>query len=498
MAKSLEEQIALLNQEALEREFTSALIIKDQIQAVLDSALEPYKDKEKNRTLKDQMMHAVNKSLQGMLQADSHEALMLHEKRLRELVTNIREKFALQNSSAAALADYRFNHANLRLLHKINFKDREHIIKEIASLSHEHIDFPQWQKNFTELASQQSEADFSTLKERLVTQLMKQESEGNLANFASLSLVEESINSLNNTRLSYLEETNRKSRLLKDAAWILLGVGLVTAASVLAIAFPLLVIPGLVVGGVVAGYGAIDLAQQATELNSEIEQHKLLSRKMSTENGNEFRMNMAVKLGIQDVDDFLKQQQSKHEGMSREKKLFRGLAIGSSFSALALGVAALALTIPVLGAPVAAVIAIAVASIALVSFIAGLVGFKQFREEKKLKESKSWVAQQIAEDKKIIDSMQLELSSKPELSSMAKIEKATGVKEMQQTNQNLLEEEDFDAPAFIKKRPQVKIETSLNKQKLSEIKRVRLDGNQSMNAEETDHEDEGEGEHPEV
>lgn len=414
------------NQEALHRELTSALIIRHQMQAIMDDIYERQPTKEVKR-LTDHIIVTVDDTLKGMLKADSQEVLQHHTQRMQSLLKQVRSKLGAEEGGSAllsaSLADYRFLHVLLRTIRDTDYKNAHEILDKLPSWCKDNEQFPAfstWKKRLEELSQMATEQAYDEYKERIITHIVDELSKPNVANLASLSLVQENARLLTETRQTYLKSINKRRDLMQDAGWVGLGAGLVIAASVLALAFPALLLPGIIVGAVTLGYGVMDFAKTNKEIYDENKTQKLGSRKLAEETREQLQK-LGDALDHFDVDDFLKNKQLEQEGASDEKKRLSGISFGLSFSGMALAVAALAVVIPGVGAPLALVIAFAVASLAVAGVTLGFLGYKNMKKQKELTHLAQEQKEKTATDEEIVEALPDQEKSQISLSSTAAI-----------------------------------------------------------------------------
>jgi hypothetical protein len=178
---------------------------------------------------------------------------------------------------------------------------------------------------------------------------------------------------------------------------------LVTAAAVISLAFPPLIIPGLAVAGAVVIYGVTDLAKKGRALKKQLIAGCLADRGVNEKTNESIR-------------DFEKQpHEHPHllgnkgdqmkEGQAKENKKIKQYAFGLSSVSLMVGIAAVAVALPMVAAPIGAVIALVALSSALVVFTGVLFGYKRYKDKKNTKEVQSEVARKIENDDKIFSDL---------------------------------------------------------------------------------------------
>ncbi|GGI76035.1 hypothetical protein [Legionella impletisoli] len=216
----------------------------------------------------------------------------------------------------------------------------------------------------------------------------------------SIEKVSDYLNELSETRASYLNKANDKKKLFLDAGWMGAGVGLIVVASILAIAFPWLLIPGIVLGGIVLGYGTFDFSKTASELYMETEYPKLGERTIGKDTPSlELERDMEGFSFSSLITEHQHQEEKKHQ----EKRFYSRLVTGLSFTGFLLAFASLAVVlIPALAIPVVGVVLLAAASIVTAIAAVTTLGLAHNKEKQALKESKL-----MLEKETHIDEMQI-------------------------------------------------------------------------------------------
>lgn len=419
MVENLNQAIYQFNQDILKRELTAALIIKNQLQAIADDLVERYQT-EQAKQLQKKILAISDESIKGMLHADSRENFLLQHRRLIHLLSNLKE-LAGEEDLDKALADYRFFHSlHHNLLDAASPKNIKDMQDKLPSWFKENPHYSDWKNKLGKLSAQTDISAFEAEKTELIDELLMKESYQNLANQASLALVEQNIHLLRDTRLAYLKETNSRKKLLTDLAWMGAGILLVAASAILSLAFPPLIIPGLVLGVAVLGYGVIDFSKESAKLYSEIKLKKLGEREISSKTMEELRVLEKEVTGLSE-SQFIERQELHEQRWSNEKKWVSGAGYAASFAGLGLALAGLALIIPGVGVPIAAIIAVTVVAVAVTAFAAVLLGSKVSHEQKGLRESKQQVARQMIDDEQMIHEIALKKGQEINLSSTAKI-----------------------------------------------------------------------------
>lgn len=427
--KSGSRDLEAFNQEALARELTSALIIRHQMQAIMDDIYQrqPTEDVKEST---DKIIQAVDDTLKDILKADSHEIVQQHIQRMQSLVKQFRIKLGDEEGGHAllpeSLAEHRFLNVLLRTTRQTDYRNANEILNKLPDWCQDPQAYPAlkiWIKRLETLSESTSEHAYLEDREKLVTDLINELSKPNLANLASLSLVEENVRLLKQTRQTYLKSTNKRRDLLQDAGWVSLGAGLVVAASVLSFAFPALLLPGIVVGAVALGYGVIDFAKTNKEIYDEHKPQKLGSRTLAKKMQTQLK-ELGESLNDFDVDDFLKKKQLDEAHASDEEKNLSGISFGISFSGVALAVAGFAVVIPGVGAPLALLIALAVASLVVAGSAYGFLSHKNTIKQKELTHIAQEQEAKAVQDKKEVDALPDQEQCQISLSSTAAIIKA--------------------------------------------------------------------------
>ncbi|ASQ46613.1 hypothetical protein [Legionella clemsonensis] len=409
MAQDLDQEIENFNQRVLRHELTSALIIEHQLRAITDDLIRKTSDG-KTQQLQKQMLLSAQESIKGMLQASSKEEFLLQQKRLNQLIANLESKFNLDADLEAPLEDYRFCNYLLRFLRDVTPENIDAQYEKMPLWFKEHTCFTDWRMELDFLKGESDPRFFAAHKNAVINNLLENESYQQLANFFSMSLIEQNNQLLADTRLSYLKSMDNRKKLLANASWMGLGTLLVTTAAVLSIAFPPLMIPGLIIGGAVLAYGAVDFIKKSADLYSDFKMRPLGERKLSPTTRDELAQ-LEEKLNVGE-SSFVMHQQLEKKRWSNEGKLIKGLGYAASFSGFALAIAALALIIPGVGAPIAAVIAIAAISVAVTAVAASLLGAKIFREQQHQQKVQAQIETKIVADEKIMTEME-QLINKP-------------------------------------------------------------------------------------
>ncbi|WED42110.1 hypothetical protein [Legionella cardiaca] len=399
MAKNLNQSIESFNQEALRLELTAALIIEHQIKAITNDLIDKNSSAE-TKQLQQKILIAVQESIKGMLHADSKEIFLLQQQRFNQLMTNLKAKLALEGDLEKPLEDFRFFHYLHGLLLEVTTNEVKSL-QDLPAWFVEHPYFEQWRKQLDSLKNETDPKQFEAQRTLLIEDLLIRESYQDLANLASVTLIEQNAQLLADTRLSYLKETDRRKKLLTDVLWMGLGTLLVVGAAVLSIAFPPLIIPGLVLGAAVLGYGAIDFAKQSAGLYEEFHAKSLGERQVSPATMEEVEQLESI-LNDPAKSDFVGRQQLDKKYWSTEEKWVKGAGYVASLTGFALAIAAFALIVPGVGVPIAAVIAVAALSLAVAAFAGGLLGFKIFREQQHQQKMQSQIEEKMTNDEEMV------------------------------------------------------------------------------------------------
>lgn len=407
MAQDLDEDIRQFNQQALKQELTTALIIHNQLVAITEDIAANYHS-DQTQELQKRILDIAGQSLKGMLHADSTEAFIIHQNRLTRLLTNIKEKLALEGEFDQALEDYRFFHHIHRVLRNATLKTGKDILDDLPLWFKNHPYYKHWQEKLVELTEQEKAAAFESYKKGLIEELFIKESYQDLANLASLSLIEKNARLLAELRLSYLKEASNRKKLFTDLGWMGLGVLLVAAATVLGLAFPLLIVPGFVVGAAVLGYGVIDFSKESANLYSEIYNRQLGEREISAETLVELQR-LEKQIDGFEVEQFIANQELLAEQWSTEKKWMKGAGYAASFAGFALAFAGLAFLIPGIGVPVAAVLIVTVLAAVITAVAALLIGVRIRRERQELQKHQEEVDKQTESDDRLLAEVDLEM-----------------------------------------------------------------------------------------
>lgn len=407
MAQHLTEEIYQFNQQALQQELTAALIIHDQLVAITEDIAANYHS-DQTQELQKRILDIAGQSLKGMLHADSTETFIMHQHRLTRLLTTIKEKLALEGDFDQALEDYRFFHHIHRVLRNATLKTGKDLLGDLPLWFKSHSYYKYWQEKLVQLTLQEKAADFESYKKRLIEELFIKESYQDLANIASLALIEKNTRLLAELRLSYLEDAKSRKKLFTDLGWMGLGVLLVAAATVLGLAFPLLIVPGFVVGAAVLGYGVIDFSKESANLYSEIYNRPLGDREISAETRVELR-HLEKQIDGFEVEQFIANQDLLAEQWSTEKKWMKGAGYAASFAGFALAFAGLAFLIPGVGVPIAAVLIVTVLAAVITAVATLLIGVKIMQERQELQKRQEEVDKQIESDDRLLAEVDLEM-----------------------------------------------------------------------------------------
>lgn len=412
MVEQLEQDIKQFNQDVLLQELTSALIIEHQLQALTNDLFNKNSSPQA-KSLQNKILLAAQESIKGMLYAESQEVFLLEQKRFNVLISNLKEKLALDGDLQGVLSDYRFFHQLQDLLRETTAENHKDLTKSLPAWFKEHPHYVNWQEELQFLEQEKNPRIFETHRKMLLDDLATQDPYQDFANLTALSLIEQNSRVLSDTRLSYLKSTDGRKKLLKDVAWLGLGAALIVTASVLSIAFPPLIIPGIIIGSAVIGYGTIDFANQSASLYADL-QTSLGEREVSPATKQEIE-NLQKTLNHTSKNHFLERQQHYEKEWSDEAKLIKGAGYGASFLGLSLGIMALVLVFPALGVPLAAVAVVAALSLAAIALAGGILGLKVYREQKHQQQIQTQLENKITSDENLVNEIeQLENEHLPE------------------------------------------------------------------------------------
>lgn len=389
-----------LNEDLSKQELTAALIIRNQLRAILDDSGSHLKTAAARKAVK-QLQERIDQGLVALLHAKSREEYELQQKRFNLLLDQFKEVMQLEGDVELALKDFRFFHHVHQTLKLATIENRGALLERFAEKFQDDPDFDLWCRHFEALQSLPP-SQFEAQKKALLDGLVAETTYLDLGNLAAMGLIERNAQLLADTRLSYLKETNNRKSLLKDIGWIGLGIGLVTAAAVLAIAFPVLAVPGIVVGSIVMGYGIIDFAKESVELYSELTEEEKDGLSLDVED--ELK-SLENDIEDMDVEGFLRKQPHAHHEWSTEKKWVKGLGYAASFAGFALGIVALAFVLPGVAVPAAAVIAVTAVAVGIAALAGAVLGYKVFNEQKKLKEAEQAMQHDVVKDTETLDSV---------------------------------------------------------------------------------------------
>ncbi|WP_133130453.1 hypothetical protein [Legionella yabuuchiae] len=214
--------------------------------------------------------------------------------------------------------------------------------------------------------------------------------------------VREYLKELSETRNTYLNKANNKRRLFLDAGWMSAGVGLIVAASVLAIAFPWLLVPGIVIGAAILGYGTVDFSKATAELYMESKYPELGERTLSEERKSKLQ---ALEQEMKDfsVTSLIAEHQHQQNKERQEKRFFSRLGTGLSFTGLLLAFTSLAVIfVPVLAIPIVGVVLLAVASVATAIAAVSVLAAAHNKEKLLLKQAELEFEQATRNDEALI------------------------------------------------------------------------------------------------
>ncbi|CEK10022.1 EI24 domain-containing protein [Legionella hackeliae] len=399
MVQDLNEETSNFNQDSLTRELTAALVMEHQLRAIMDDWISKTSS-EQAKQLQKKILIAAQESIKGMLQATSKEVFMLQQQRFNQLIVGVKNQLNLEEDLEGPLEDYRFYRELLQVLRSATAENFKTLHEKLPTWFKEHEQYTHWKIELDFLKGESDARIFETHKNLLIEGLLANESHQQLANLMSIALIEQNNHMLADTRLSYLKETNNRKKLIADISWIGLGALLVAAAAVLSIAFPPLIIPGLVIGGAVLAYGAIDFIRNSAELYNELQLTPLGERKISSRTRDEIaQLEDQLNKG---ENTFIERQQLEKKHWSNEEKLVKGLGYTSSFLGFALAIAALSLIIPGVGAPIAAVITIAALSVAISVVAVSVLGTKLVREHQHQQKVQEKTEEKMAADKQVV------------------------------------------------------------------------------------------------
>ncbi|CDZ78766.1 hypothetical protein BN59_03080 [Legionella massiliensis] len=417
MAELPEQSVYKFNQKALKIELKAALIIQNQLQALTQDMVIHYPS-DGSKALQTKIHEIAGQAINEMIRAESKEAFNAQRKRLEKLLKQLQVKLALDGDLDKALEDYRFYQQPLRILRDSSIA-KKMPFDNFTKLFSNHPEYAEWKEKLEKLQNLNDD-EFDNYRHSLMADLLIKQQEKDLSNLASLALIKQNLQTMSQARLSYLPEVNDRKEIFKDLAWILAGGLLLTAASVLGLAFPVLVIPGIVLGAVVLGYGIIDFSKQNAELLAEVYGEELGERALGKELADEL-IDFEGKFPGFEKGKFLEQQAKNTQHLSSEKKLLRGLGYSIAFAGLALGFAGLFAAIPGIGIPVAGLIAITVLAATVTLLATALWGYKVAREQEKLNTVNKEVEEQLHVDEAFVANTDLGPRKDEGLSSSAKI-----------------------------------------------------------------------------
>ncbi|KTC81616.1 EI24 domain-containing protein [Legionella brunensis] len=416
MAQNLDQEIEDFNQEALKRELAAVLIIEHQLHAITDDIIAK-NPSEEAKQLQSKILIATQESLRAMLNAESREIFLIQQKRFNQLITNLKERLVLDEDLESILEDYRFFNHLLQFLRDATIANTKELNENLPSWFKDHSYYPHWKVELDFLEKESNPRIYDAHKKILIEDLVANESYQDLANMISMSLIEQNNQLLADTRLSYLKETNNRKKLLIDIAWIGVGALLVATAAVLGLAFPPLIIPGLVLGAVVLGYGAVDFVKQSTDLYRGSQELSLGERKIAPDTLAEIE---ALENTLHDPakSNFIARQLLEKKHWSREANLIKGAGYTASIAGFVLAITALALIIPGVGVPIAAVIVVTALSLAVAVFAASLLAVRVFREQQHQQNLNTHIDEKIADDEKIMTEVERVYNEIPTKSSI--------------------------------------------------------------------------------
>ncbi|QRN03263.1 hypothetical protein GH742_04930 [Legionella sp. MW5194] len=389
-----------LNEDLSKQELTAALIIRNQLRAILDDSGSHLKTLAAKGAV-NELRERIDQALVALLHAKSREEYALQQKRFNLLLDQFKDVMQLEGDVELALKDFRFFHHVHQTLKLATVENRGTLLERFAEKFQDDPDFDLWCRHLAALQSL-PKSQFEAQKKALLDGLVAETTYLDLGNLAAMGLIERNVHLLADTRLAYLKETNNRKSLMKDIGWIGLGIGLVTAAAVLAIAFPVLAVPGIVVGSIVMGYGIIDFAKESVELYSELTEEE--KGELSLDVEDELK-SLEDDIQDMDVEGFLRKQPYAHHEWSTEKKWVKGLGYAASFAGFALGLVALAFVLPGVAVPAAAVIAVTAVAVGIAALAGAVLGYKVLSEQKKLKEAEQAMQHDMIKDSETLDSV---------------------------------------------------------------------------------------------
>lgn len=421
MAQNSNQKIHRFNQEALKQELSAALIIQNQLRALTNDMVDRYPS-DSTKELQKNSLVSAELAIKGMLQVDTKEAFVIQQKRMDNLVARLKGKLALEGDLDKALADYRFFHHLHQVILKSTLENTKNMDVYLPKWFMFNPDHADWEQKLNHLRSLVDKKTFEDYKKELIKELLQQESELNLASLSSLALIEQNSRILAETRLSYLKAANDRKKILTELAWMFAGGLLVAAAAVLGVFFPPLVIPGLVIGIAVLGYGVIDFAKENAQLVAKINNIEFGERVPSTQTLEELQA-FDQKISGLETSKFLDRQNLHERHWSSEKKWLMSLSYTLSFAGLAFAFAGLAFLFPALGIPLAVIIAVSVLAVVVTTLATVIWGIKVVHEQQALQEMQQEVNKRVAEDDKMINEAILVTDNPYELSSTARVMK---------------------------------------------------------------------------
>ena len=410
MASQLEQDIKAFNREAFRRELTNAMIIKSQIKGILDDQVNTG---ESHHTV----LNAVDECLFKMLTASNLESYNAHENRLKHLVNAIENRAGLQTDKTDVTKEFKNFQIILKAVKNNQFEDRQNLMSAFDESVRSSPVFDRFQIQLKSLSNADSKVQHEKIQTLILNELLHYEKESDLTNQAAAGLIDRNLNLLNESRNIYLKQETSYKRVLKDVAWSGAGALMIVGASVLAIGFPLLTIPGIVVGAGVMTYGALDLAK---EIVSEDETMKLGTRQIEKEDMDDLKTLAQHAPGF-DVDKMLEYRDKvEHQRENKEKSLKR-FGLGMSVLGLTLGVVALVTLIPALALPIAGVAVIAGLSMAVAGVAAGLTAYKAYQTKQEVSETQIEALEQSKKDLSQVDALSFQNDMKGFISSTQQI-----------------------------------------------------------------------------
>lgn len=389
-------QIEIMNQSAIELEYSAVIIIHATFKSLLDELLLDAED-----ALKDELVQRCNASLKAMLYAESIEDFFLQKKRMNEWLTLLKKKadLLLGNKLDSSLDEYRFHQTLHDLLTHSDANSFRDMYFKLPKKHTETAEFIEWKESLDSLDQTSTEDEFDKKKCALIQELDEVfASPLNNTVARDLVIIEDNFRNLQRSRLAYLKNTNDRYKILGKFSWVSIDYGLLIFAIVVGLGFNPLGVPllGLAIASLV--YAVLDLLHNSTELYEETIDKQFGNSEIQTATKKPLIEQFQKDLGI-DLSELFDKQTSNNQSWLSETKILRMLCFGASFVGGLLAASGLALLMfPTLGLPFYVFILTTILGIVVSSVGAGSIYWNIYQNQQHLRTTKEQVISDITED----------------------------------------------------------------------------------------------------